>query len=492
MRSFLQASLIIFCTLVLTQNAAAAAVVTITDLPGGDCFSIGNPITIQWTKPPQADHVAFYFAKNGNVLLPPKYDWTQDPLYGSSITWTPKATDETDSGRFVLEAHDIDHNVLRIYDVNNVVIAPDCKPRVPNPKHYNVTHESAEISWGGNVRTEGVVEYGPTNSYGNKIVDPINPKALALGHAIKLTSLSPGTTYHYRVSSTNADGQTAVSVDEIFTTAPSAEKIKPAPITDFRIDAVTDTTITLKWTSVGSHEMLGKLERVRLYSSEGIQDEKSMYGGWYVDLNDPAPPGVVQTYTRTDLKVGTIYTFLINPIGDGPAYESSPLFVPGFLVTTSTSGKSSPLKNDELGSLKDGDLIRVPTAPGFERFNVWIIKKTSDGKLFRRRILNPRIFNSYRHLKWESIKDVSAEVRDAFKVSVYVRIDPVLNLGDDRVFALTPNPTGADGIKHHIQMTATQFTARVDPAAIFNINKTERDGYASGDPITDANLLDPL
>lgn len=61
------------------------------------------------------------------------------------------------------------------------------------------------------------VDYGPSTSYGSTIqtpTEPLSPTTLRL----LLTNLAPGTTYHYRITATNADG-TTTSGDYVFTTA---------------------------------------------------------------------------------------------------------------------------------------------------------------------------------------------------------------------------------------------------------------------------------
>jgi phosphatidylserine/phosphatidylglycerophosphate/cardiolipin synthase-like enzyme len=82
------------------------------------------------------------------------------------------------------------------------------------PEEDSVTTTSAAIHWTTNSASTSVVEYGLDTSYGSTVQDTIN---LVTTHAIQLTSLSPNTVYHYRVSSKDAEG-TRTSLDHAFAT----------------------------------------------------------------------------------------------------------------------------------------------------------------------------------------------------------------------------------------------------------------------------------
>ena len=75
------------------------------------------------------------------------------------------------------------------------------------------------ISWETPLPTTGVIEYGKSSSYGNKIVmdDVGNVTWL---HIVTLTGLEPNTTYHYRVYSTSYFTLYFL-LDRTFTTAPN-------------------------------------------------------------------------------------------------------------------------------------------------------------------------------------------------------------------------------------------------------------------------------
>jgi electron transfer flavoprotein alpha/beta subunit len=83
---------------------------------------------------------------------------------------------------------------------------------VTNAAAGNVTATSATITWATSQLATSQVQYGPTTAYGST-----SPTTSGLSQT--LTGLTPGTTYHARVMSTNATGQVAYSSDVTFTTA---------------------------------------------------------------------------------------------------------------------------------------------------------------------------------------------------------------------------------------------------------------------------------
>ena len=89
-------------------------------------------------------------------------------------------------------------------------------PVVSGVAASSIDSSHATISWTTDEPASSSVEYGTTSAYGSSTdVDG----TLASSHSQTLSGLSPGTVYHYRVRSTDAAGNTAVSQDHTFTTA---------------------------------------------------------------------------------------------------------------------------------------------------------------------------------------------------------------------------------------------------------------------------------
>ena len=83
----------------------------------------------------------------------------------------------------------------------------------------------ATVTWKTNDNANSTVEYGTTTSYGSLSTDGV----MAVDHVISLSSLSSGTVYHYRVTSVNLAGNSAISIDYTFTTTAITPPVVPTP-----------------------------------------------------------------------------------------------------------------------------------------------------------------------------------------------------------------------------------------------------------------------
>ena len=126
----------------------------------------------------------------------------------------------------------------------------------------NITQNVATITWTTDELSNSAVEYGTTTSYGSTRSDA----TLVTSHSINLIGLSAATLYHYRVSSTDAAGNTSTSSDRTFTTSSppsppptnnpptSPEDNTPPPTPSLVLPAnganITDNTPLLDWFDV--------------------------------------------------------------------------------------------------------------------------------------------------------------------------------------------------------------------------------------------------
>ncbi|HEY3108444.1 MAG TPA: DUF4082 domain-containing protein [Chloroflexota bacterium] len=91
---------------------------------------------------------------------------------------------------------------------------PDTRPpAMSGPVASSITSASATITWTTDEPADSRVEYGQSTT-------PVDP-TLTVAHSVVLTGLSPGTTYSYRVRSTDAAGNAAVSASLTFGTPKS-------------------------------------------------------------------------------------------------------------------------------------------------------------------------------------------------------------------------------------------------------------------------------
>src|SRR5205807_9886250 len=73
----------------------------------------------------------------------------------------------------------------------------------------------ATIVWSTDQGANSTVEWGTTTAYGNTA----SASVLVTAHSLGVSNLTASTIYHFRVSSTNATGQSAASADNSFVTA---------------------------------------------------------------------------------------------------------------------------------------------------------------------------------------------------------------------------------------------------------------------------------
>lgn len=96
-----------------------------------------------------------------------------------------------------------------------IVLPPPVLSGIAADASTFATTFATTISWVTDQPSASQVEYGMTAAYGSSTT---LDTSLVTGHSQALVGLTPGTTYHYRVSSRNAGGQLATSGDFTFTT----------------------------------------------------------------------------------------------------------------------------------------------------------------------------------------------------------------------------------------------------------------------------------
>lgn len=116
-----------------------------------------------------------------------------------------------------------------------------------------ITTISATVAWTTNELATSQIQYGTTVSYGQTVSLGGTP---SLTHSTALTSLSPDTTYHYRLTSTDASGNIGLSSDETFTTdalpqvqAQVQSQTSTVVISGIETASVSTSTVTIAWTT---------------------------------------------------------------------------------------------------------------------------------------------------------------------------------------------------------------------------------------------------
>jgi hypothetical protein len=109
-------------------------------------------------------------------------------------------------------------------------------------------------------------------------------------------------------------------------------------------------------------------------------------------------------------------------------------------------------------TISDGAIVKTNVSP-----DIYIVKY-SGSKLYKRLVLNPLVFNSYGHLKWENVLTVSQAEIDSYTTSDLVKVD-----GFNTVYQLVPN--GDAGDKYTISGTG------YDTNSVYIINDTDFKNY---------------
>jgi hypothetical protein len=114
---------------------------------------------------------------------------------------------------------------------------------------------------------------------------------------------------------------------------------------------------------------------------------------------------------------------------------------------------------EEACAYSEGDIVKTADNP-----DVYIIKY-KNGKQYKRLILSPGVFRSYRHLRWENLKVISQAQLDTFVTSNLVQV-----AGDRNVYALFPK---GDKGERRVHNAGPGY----DADSVYEINSTDRNSY---------------
>jgi hypothetical protein len=117
----------------------------------------------------------------------------------------------------------------------NVILPPVISSISSTP-----TTTSATITWTTDKTTTSYVEYGTTSNYGLASSSPSS----VTSHDVTLTGLSPATLYHFRIASTDSNGDTSTSTDQTFDTYDPSPPSAPGNLT---ATATSSSEIDLSW-----------------------------------------------------------------------------------------------------------------------------------------------------------------------------------------------------------------------------------------------------
>jgi len=90
-------------------------------------------------------------------------------------------------------------------------------PSISDVKISNITLNTAELSWSTSTASNANLSYGKTISYGSSWSDTTS---FTTNHTYKLTNLDHTTSYHFKITGEDEDGNSIVSDDYVFDTLP--------------------------------------------------------------------------------------------------------------------------------------------------------------------------------------------------------------------------------------------------------------------------------
>ena len=235
---------------------------------------------------------------------------------------TPSSNSYSDTGltaattyRYRVRATDAAGNLSGYSAIANGITQPPADitpPVISSIVTSGIGSTSAAILWTTNEPANSFLDYGLTTTYGATLSDA----TLATSHSMVLTNLTPGTTYHYRVRSTDAAGNAALSSDRTFQTlAFTPQDVQgPAAVTDLAIPKRTSKELTLTWSAPLDNDPTG---RAASYDIRYLINDSTIVANWATATTapqtlTPKPAGQKESLTVSGLLPGTSYTFAIR------------------------------------------------------------------------------------------------------------------------------------------------------------------------------------
>lgn len=321
----------------------------------------------------------------------------------------------------------------------------------------SVTGTTAEIRWTTNVETDSCVKLGKTSTTLINQGCALEGGLRSLNHSHVFTGLDVAT-YYFTVGHSNPLPTTYDATLRSFTVTNAYTTVPFPPVLAGPWPSAS-SPVNLSWNAVSQASEYRLFRRTPPNSGSWTSSSITpvAYSGTaYAD--SAVTPGVSYQY----------YIAACNPLGCSGAYNyltvnilaSSP--IPTLAPTTIIQAPT-----EESSSIRDGDLVRA-----VGDVDVYIVKFVGQKK-FRRLVLSPSVFTSYRHLKWENVIEISVPTLAQFMVSDLVRA-----VNDPKTYRLYP--AGDTGQKRWV-VTADAFVRLgFDWDAIYEINSFDRDSYVSG------------
>lgn len=192
---------------------------------------------------------------------------------------------------------------------------------------YSSTH--AVITWKTTDYTNGLVEYGTTDSFGSYVNEPSGQYATV--HSVTIPALKPDQQYFFRIVASRQGRESETSTTGTFSTlAPLDDSTVPAPPSgmSIAIDG-TPNQVVLFWAANTENDLKG----YRIYRSE-------LPSSGYTMISDTLIAKGQERFTDTTVRTGMKYYFRVSAV-DQAGNESGPseivsMLVPGEITGTVT------------------------------------------------------------------------------------------------------------------------------------------------------------
>lgn len=152
--------------------------------------------------------------------------WSREPVFGTVHSLVLEGLWPSTAYHLRVRCWDVAGNGPAVSpDITfTTAAAPDQSPPVISGVLVSeIGNDSAVISWRTDEPAAGLVEYGS----GDATDRSLSARRFSLDHSLRLTGLSPGTTYRFRITATDPAGNPATPVNGTFATRDKA--LPPAP-----------------------------------------------------------------------------------------------------------------------------------------------------------------------------------------------------------------------------------------------------------------------
>ncbi len=238
----------------------------------------GEGITVTWDTDENANSLVKYGITSGNYTSvagdgtdindTTKFNTTHSVVMGSLIPGTKYY--------YRVVSYDTYGNISESAESTFTTSAPSS---ISSIKVVSTALNQATITWNTSVKTNTIVEYGLTTSYGETKTDT----AMATTHSIDLSSLNSGQTYHFRVKGEDGNKNLYASADYTF------QPKSPPKISNVTVGNVTEHGVAIKFNTDVPTDSLATYTDIKNAKDIGSQGKPDLTTTHEIDLQGLNP-----------------------------------------------------------------------------------------------------------------------------------------------------------------------------------------------------------